>query len=51
MPPNLTAGFRFSTEGTQIRRILEHIGVDLGPPHISPERGPPLWDDDGDAQI
>ena len=35
----------FITEGTQIRRILDHIGVDLEPPHISPARGPPLWDD------
>jgi len=35
----------FITEGTQIRRILEHIGVDSQPPHISPARGPPLWDD------
>ena len=37
----------FITEGTQIRRILEHIGVDSQPPHITitPARGPPLWDD------
>ena len=35
----------FITEGTQIRRILDHIGVDPDPPHISPARGPPLWDD------
>ena len=35
----------FIAEGTQIRRILEHIGVDSQPPHISPARGPPLWDD------
>jgi hypothetical protein len=35
----------FITEGTQIRRILEHIGVDSEPPHISPARGPPLWED------
>ena len=35
----------FITEGAQIRRILEHIGVDSEPPHISPARGPPLWDD------
>jgi hypothetical protein len=43
----------FITEGTQIRRILDHIGVDSEPPHISPARGPPLCDaqiDDG-AQI
>ena len=35
----------FITEGTQIRKILDHIGVDPDPPHISPARGPPLWDD------
>jgi hypothetical protein len=28
-----------------IRRILEQIGVDSEPPHISPARGPPLWGD------
>jgi hypothetical protein len=37
---------RFSiTEGVQIRKILDHIGVDSEPPHISPARGAPLWDD------
>jgi len=35
----------FITEGMQIRRILDHIGVDSEPPHIAPARGPPLWDD------
>ena len=35
----------FITEGTQIRKMLDHIGVDSEPPHISPARGPPLWDD------
>lgn len=35
----------FITEGSQIRKILNHIGVDSEPPHISPARGPPLWDD------
>jgi hypothetical protein len=30
---------------TQIRKILDHIGVDSTPPHIAPARGPPLWDD------
>ena len=38
------------TEGTQIRKILDHIGVDLEPPQISPARGPPFWDDCSDAQ-
>ena len=32
----------FITEGTQIRKILDHIGVYSEPPHISPARGPPL---------
>ncbi len=41
----------FITEGAQIRRILDHIGVDSQPPHISPARGPPLWDDCSDAQM
>ncbi len=35
----------FITEGTQIRKILDHIRVDSEPPHISPARGPPVWDD------
>ena len=39
----------FITEGAQIRKILDHIGVASEPPHISPARGPPLWED-GDAQ-
>ncbi len=41
----------FITEGAQIRRILDHIGVDSQPPHISPARGPPLWDNCSDAQM
>jgi hypothetical protein len=41
----------FITEGVQIRRILNHIGVDSEPPHVSPARGPPLWEDCGDAQM
>ena len=40
----------FLTEGAQIRKILEHIGVDSQPPRIAPARGPPLWDD-CDAQM
>jgi hypothetical protein len=40
----------FITEGTQIRKILDHIGVDSEPPRNSPARGPPLWDD-CDAQM
>ena len=41
----------FITEGVQIRKILDHIGVDSEPPHISPARGPPLWEDCDDAQM
>jgi hypothetical protein len=41
----------FITEGVQIRRILHHIGVDSEPPHVSPARGPPLWEDCGAAQM
>lgn len=37
----------FITEGMQIRKILDHIGVDSEPPHIFPARGPPLWEDCG----
>lgn len=33
------------TEGVQIRRILEHIGVDALAPPIASARGPPLWDE------
>ena len=40
----------FITEGTQIRKILDHIGVDVEPPRITPARGPPLWAD-CDAQM
>ena len=40
----------FITEGTQIRKIFDHIGVDSEPPPIFPARGPPLWDDCSDAQ-
>ena len=41
----------FITHSADIRQILNHIGADSEPPHISPARGPPLWDDDGDAQM
>ncbi len=41
----------FITEGTQIRKILDHIGVDPDPPQISSARGPPLRDYRGDAQM
>jgi hypothetical protein len=35
----------FITEGTQIRKILDHIGQDSKPPHTSPAYGSPLWAD------
>ena len=41
----------FITHSADIRQILDHIGVDSELPHISPARGPPLWDDCGDAQM
>jgi hypothetical protein len=36
----------FITEGTQISKFLNHIGVACEPP----ARGPPLWEDCG-AQV
>ena len=41
----------FITEGTHIRKILAHLGVDSESPRISPAREPPLWDDCSDAQM
>ena len=35
----------FITQGAQVSKILDHIGVDSQPPRIAPARGPPLWDD------
>ena len=35
----------FITHRADIRQILEHIGVETEPPHITPARGPPLWDE------
>ena len=40
----------FITEGTQIRKILDHTGVYSEPPQISPARVPPLLDACSDAQ-
>ena len=40
----------FITHSADIRQILEHIGVESKPPHISPARGRPLWED-CDAQV
>ena len=41
----------FDNEGTQLRKILDHIGVDTGLPQISPARAPPLCKECGDAQM
>ncbi len=40
----------FITHSVDVRHILNHIGVASEPPHITPARGPPLWDD-CDAQV
>jgi hypothetical protein len=40
----------FITHSADIRQILDHIGVDSQPPHTTPARGPPLWDE-CDAQM
>jgi hypothetical protein len=34
----------FINDGAEIRKILDHIGVESSPPKISQARGPPLWD-------
>ena len=40
----------FITHSAEIRHILNHIGVECEPPHITPACGPPLWGD-CDAQV
>jgi hypothetical protein len=41
----------FITYSSEIRQILDHIGVDSEPPRLSPARGPPLWEGcEADAQ-
>ena len=39
----------FINDGAEIRKILDHIGVESSPPKISQARGPPLWDADDAA--
>ena len=34
----------FISDGAEIRKILDHIGIESNPPKISKARGPPLWD-------
>jgi hypothetical protein len=41
----------FITHSANFRHLLDRIGVQSEPPHISPARGPPLWDSGGDAQM
>lgn len=36
----------FINDSAEIRKILDHIGVESSPPKISQARGPPLWDAD-----
>jgi hypothetical protein len=33
----------FINDGAEIRKILDHIGVESRPPKISQARDPPLW--------
>jgi hypothetical protein len=40
----------FINDGAEIRKILDHIGVESSPPKISKARGPPLWDACDDAE-
>ena len=42
--PMPTPGIAFITHSAEIRHILNHIGVESAPPHITPARGPPLWE-------
>ena len=34
----------FITEGSSVRKILDHIGESAVPPKVAPARGPPLWE-------
>jgi hypothetical protein len=34
----------FITEGSSVRKILDHLGESTQPPRIAPARGPPLWE-------
>ncbi|MBC7405822.1 MAG: hypothetical protein H7252_09115, partial [Cytophaga sp.] len=45
--PNRRGGhplIAFITGGAEIRKILDHIGIESSLPKISKARGPPLWD-------
>ncbi|MDP2761583.1 MAG: transposase, partial [Sideroxyarcus sp.] len=34
----------FITDGSSVRKILEHLGESTLPPCVAPARGPPLWE-------
>lgn len=34
----------FITDGSTVRRILDHLGESSSPPKVAPARGPPLWE-------
>ena len=34
----------FITEGSSVRKILDHLGELAQSPRIAPARGPPLWE-------
>jgi hypothetical protein len=34
----------FITAGGEVKKIVDHLGVDSRSPRITPARGPPLWD-------
>ena len=40
----------FIADGAEVRKILEHIGIDARRPRITPTRRPPL-SDECDAQV
>ena len=51
--PNCSADLQiiaFITEGSTVRRILNHIGQPTDPPKVSPARGPPVWWEEGEGQ-
>jgi hypothetical protein len=39
----------FITDGDSVHHILEYIGESADPPRISPARGPPTWEGEGDS--
>jgi hypothetical protein len=43
-------GYQHIARIYEVLQILDHIEVDSQPPRISAARGPPLWEDCGDAQ-